>query len=51
MPRALVQTGMELEYDTFGSHLLFVADMGHDMPEPLWPLFVDSIHGHLRRAG
>jgi pimeloyl-ACP methyl ester carboxylesterase len=34
-----------------GAHLLFVADMGHDMPEPLWPLFVDSIHGHLRRAG
>ena len=34
-----------------GAHLLFVADMGHDMPEPLWPLFVDAIHGHLRRAG
>jgi pimeloyl-ACP methyl ester carboxylesterase len=34
-----------------GAHLLLVADMGHDMPEPLWPLFVDSIHGHLRRAG
>jgi len=34
-----------------GAHLLFVADMGHDLPEPLWPLFVDSIHSHLRRAG
>jgi pimeloyl-ACP methyl ester carboxylesterase len=34
-----------------GAHLLFVADMGHDMPEPLWPLFVDSILGHTRRAG
>ncbi len=34
-----------------GAHLLFVADMGHDMPEPLWPLFVDAIHSHLRRAG
>lgn len=34
-----------------GAHLLFVADMGHDMPQPLWPLFVDAIHSHLRRAG
>ena len=34
-----------------GAHLLFVADMGHDMPEPLWPMLVDSVHGHLRRAG
>jgi pimeloyl-ACP methyl ester carboxylesterase len=34
-----------------GAHLLFVADMGHDMPEPLWPLFVDSILSHTRRAG
>jgi pimeloyl-ACP methyl ester carboxylesterase len=34
-----------------GAHLLLVAGMGHDMPEPLWSLFVDSIHGHLRRAG
>lgn len=34
-----------------GAHLLFVADMGHDMPEPLWPLFVDAIHSHVRRAG
>jgi pimeloyl-ACP methyl ester carboxylesterase len=34
-----------------GAHLLFVADMGHDMPEPLWPLFIDAIHSHVRRAG
>jgi pimeloyl-ACP methyl ester carboxylesterase len=34
-----------------GAHLLFVADMGHDMPQPLWPLFVDSIVSHVRRAG
>lgn len=33
-----------------GAHLLFVADMGHDMPEPLWPLFVDAIASHTRRA-
>ncbi|MEI8238639.1 MAG: alpha/beta hydrolase [Actinomycetota bacterium] len=34
-----------------GAHLLFVSDMGHDMPEPLWPLFVDSILSHTRRVG
>jgi pimeloyl-ACP methyl ester carboxylesterase len=34
-----------------GAHLLYVADMGHDMPEPLWPLLVDAIVGHLRRSG
>jgi pimeloyl-ACP methyl ester carboxylesterase len=34
-----------------GAHLLYVADMGHDMPEPLWSLFVDSILSHVRRAG
>jgi pimeloyl-ACP methyl ester carboxylesterase len=33
-----------------GAHLLFVADMGHDMPEPLWPLFIDAISSHVRRA-
>ena len=26
-----------------GAHLLFVADMGHDMPEPLWPMLVDAV--------
>jgi hypothetical protein len=29
-----------------GSSLLEVADMGHDMPEPLWPLLVGAIHAH-----
>jgi pimeloyl-ACP methyl ester carboxylesterase len=33
-----------------GAHLLYVADMGHDMPEPLWPLLVDAIVSHVRRA-
>jgi pimeloyl-ACP methyl ester carboxylesterase len=33
-----------------GAHLLFLADMGHDMPEPLWPLLVDaSTQPHLGR--
>jgi pimeloyl-ACP methyl ester carboxylesterase len=29
-----------------GAHLLMVSDMGHDLPEPLWPLVVGSILGH-----
>jgi pimeloyl-ACP methyl ester carboxylesterase len=29
-----------------GAHLLLVADMGHDLPEPLWPLIVGAIVGH-----
>lgn len=33
-----------------GAHLLLVADMGHDIPEPLWPLIVDAIVSHTRRA-
>jgi pimeloyl-ACP methyl ester carboxylesterase len=31
-----------------GSHLLLVADMGHDLPRPLWPLLVGAIGGHAR---
>lgn len=29
-----------------GAQLLEVADMGHDMPEPLWPLLTGAILGH-----
>ena len=43
MPRALVATGMELEYDSFGDS---AADMGHDLPEPLWPILVNAIVAH-----
>jgi pimeloyl-ACP methyl ester carboxylesterase len=28
-----------------GAHLLLVADMGHDLPRPLWPLLVSAILG------
>lgn len=31
-----------------GAHLLLVADMGHDMPEPLWPLITDAVISHTR---
>jgi pimeloyl-ACP methyl ester carboxylesterase len=33
-----------------GAHLLLVADMGHDLPEPLWPLLTDAIVSHARHA-
>jgi pimeloyl-ACP methyl ester carboxylesterase len=33
-----------------GAHLLMLADMGHDMPEPLWPMMVNAIAGHIRTA-
>jgi pimeloyl-ACP methyl ester carboxylesterase len=26
-----------------GAHLLLVADMGHDLPEPLWPVIVGAV--------
>jgi pimeloyl-ACP methyl ester carboxylesterase len=29
-----------------GAHLLELADMGHDLPEPLWPLIVGAIIAH-----
>ena len=29
-----------------GAHLLELADMGHDLPEPLWPLLIGAIIGH-----
>jgi pimeloyl-ACP methyl ester carboxylesterase len=33
-----------------GAHLLFVADMGHDLPAPLWPLITDAVLSHTSRA-
>ncbi len=32
-----------------GSNLLFMSDMGHDLPEPLWPAFVDAVISHTNR--
>ena len=31
-----------------GAHLLLLADMGHDLPEPLWPIITDTILSHTR---
>lgn len=34
-----------------GSKLLLLADMGHDLPPPLWPTFAEAIGGHIRTSG
>jgi pimeloyl-ACP methyl ester carboxylesterase len=33
-----------------GARMLFVSDMGHDLPAPLWPMFAEAIGGHIRTA-
>lgn len=33
-----------------GANLFLVADMGHDIPEPLWPVIVDAVLSHQRHA-
>ncbi|MEX2626106.1 MAG: alpha/beta fold hydrolase [Ilumatobacteraceae bacterium] len=30
-----------------GARLVMVDDMGHDLPEPLWPSFVNTVTGHI----
>ena len=33
-----------------GANLLLIGDMGHDLPEPLWPIIVDAVGSHARFA-
>jgi pimeloyl-ACP methyl ester carboxylesterase len=33
-----------------GSRYLLLADMGHDHPEPLWPVLAEAIGGHVRAS-
>ena len=33
-----------------GSNFLLLSDMGHDLPEELWPVVADSILSHLRNS-
>jgi pimeloyl-ACP methyl ester carboxylesterase len=33
-----------------GANLLLMADMGHDIPEPLWPIIVDAVLSHTTHA-
>jgi pimeloyl-ACP methyl ester carboxylesterase len=32
-----------------GAALLLLSDMGHDLPEPLWPVLIDAIASHASR--
>jgi pimeloyl-ACP methyl ester carboxylesterase len=33
-----------------GAELLVVADMGHDLPRPLWPSFIDAVSKHCAKV-
>jgi hypothetical protein len=33
-----------------GAELMIVTDMGHDRPEPLWPILWDAIEIHTARV-
>lgn len=33
-----------------GANLLFLHDMGHDLPRPLWPLVIDAVISHTDHA-
>jgi hypothetical protein len=32
------------------ANLLLLADMGHDLPVPLWPVIVDAVISHTTHA-
>ncbi|MEC8921193.1 MAG: alpha/beta hydrolase [Actinomycetota bacterium] len=46
----LPELGMRTAAVIPASNFLFLSDMGHDLPEPLWPVVVDSIHSHVRNC-
>jgi pimeloyl-ACP methyl ester carboxylesterase len=49
--RLIVPSGGERTAELIpGASFLLVADMGHDLPEPLWPLLADVITSHTRLA-
>ena len=49
--RLIVPSGGERTAELIpGASFLLVADMGHDLPEPLWPLLADVITSHIRLA-
>lgn len=41
-----IEAGLRTSELVPGSKLLLLADMGHDLPEPLWPTVVDAIISH-----
>jgi pimeloyl-ACP methyl ester carboxylesterase len=47
----IVQSGGEATAAAIaGSKYMLLADMGHDLPRPLWPVFAEAIGGHARTA-
>jgi pimeloyl-ACP methyl ester carboxylesterase len=49
-PLVKVSGGLRTAELVPGSALLVLADMAHDLPEPLWPAITEAILGHQRRA-
>ena len=57
MPRAN-NNGVEIDVSgglrtaelVLAANVLVLNDMGHDLPEPLWPLIVDVIASHATHA-
>ncbi len=45
-----VSGGMRTAELVPGANLLVLNDMGHDLPEPLWPVIVDAITSHAAHA-
>jgi pimeloyl-ACP methyl ester carboxylesterase len=47
----IVQSGGERTAELIsGSKLLVVADMGHDLPQPLWPVLIGAILDHVAQV-
>ena len=49
-PLILLSGGERTAASIPGANLLVLSDMGHDVPEPLWPLFVDAVVSHTAHA-
>ena len=49
-PLIPVRAGIATARAIRGAELLTIPGMGHDMPEELWPTFVDAIAGNAERA-
>ena len=50
-PRILPNGGERTAELIPGAHLLLLGDMGHDLPEPLWPVIIDAIISHTAHVG
>jgi pimeloyl-ACP methyl ester carboxylesterase len=50
-PLVPVEGGIDTANAVAGARLLVLDDMGHDLPEALWPQIVDAITRHTAKAG